>query len=186
MALDDILLDAEGRMEQAVKVLDEELRSVRTGRATSALVENIKVDYYGSPTPLKQLANIVVSESNVLVIRPFDPSCLKEIEKAIFKSEIGIVPQTDAKVVRLVVPPVSEERRKQLAHQVKHTAEQAKVAIRNVRKDANKHIEREEGDSGVSEDEVFKAKEEVQNLTKDYEKKVDEVLEHKTKEIMEI
>jgi len=185
MALEKIINDADERMKKALEILRQEFHTIRTGRASAALVENLRVDYYGAATPLKQLATISTVESNLLVIRPFDPASTKEIEKAILKSNLGITPAANGKGIRLVFPPLSEERRNQLAHQVKSLGEQAKIAIRNVRKDANKHIEAEE-ESGVSEDDAFRAREDVQELTKDYENKVDQLVKEKTKQIMEV
>jgi len=188
MPVDDILIDAEERMEKAVKVLEERFSAFRTGRASSALVENIKVEYYGSPAPLKSIANISVLSAQMIVIKPYDPSALKDIEKAILTSEIGIAPQNDGKLIRLAVPPLSEQRRKQLASAAKELAEETKVSVRNIRRDANKGIDAEEKDkkSSVGKDEAFAAKEEVQELTKKYESRIEELLEKKTGEIMEI
>jgi len=186
MPVDDILLDAEERMEKSVGVLGNSLRALRTGRASPALVEHIRVDYYGTPTPLRQIANIGTPEPQLIVIRPFDPGSLKAIEKAIQQSDIGINPQSDGKFIRLVIPPMSEERRRQLATQVKHMGEEAKVAIRNVRRDANKAIEQAQKDGLISEDEMYRAKEDVQELTKQYEGKVDELVKAKTEEVMTV
>src|SRR5262245_51596990 len=135
MGYDDVLLEAEEKMEKSVEVLKNDYRGMRTGRAHPGLVEPIRVDYYGSPTPLRQLAQIMVPEANQLVIKPFSPQDAGAIEKAILKSELGITPQNDGKVVRLTIPPLSEQRRKQLVSQAKERAEQARVAIRNVRRD---------------------------------------------------
>jgi len=183
MPLDEIAFGAEEKMEKAVAFLASEFRGIRTGRATTGLVEHIKVEYYGSSTPLQQLATLSAPEANLIVIKPFDPSCIKEIERAIQASELGITPQSDKRVIRLVVPPLSGERRKQLANQVPDMAEQAKVSIRNIRRDANKHIEQEEKGKSVSEDDADKAKEEIQELTRKYEEKVDELLKAKLAEI---
>lgn len=185
MPHDDICLEAEERMDKAVQVFVEQVRGIRTGRASPALVENIKVDYYGSPTPLKQIAAISVPDARLLVIRPYDPGALGEIEKALQKSELGLNPANDGKVVRLPIPPLSEERRQQLAKQLKGMGEQAKVAVRNVRRDAMKTAEAEEKDKKITEDEKFKIKDSLQKFTEEYEKKTDEGLEKKTKEILE-
>ena len=186
MPVDDVLLDAEERMEKAVSHLAEAYRGVRTGRASSGLVEHLKVDYYGSPTPLNQLANIGTPEPQLIVIKPYDPGSLKDIEKAILASDLGITPQNDGKVIRLAIPSLSEERRKQLTHHAKELAEEAKISIRNVRRDANKVLEQEKKDGTIPEDEMYRGKDEVQELTDTYEKKVEEHLGKKSDEIMQI
>jgi ribosome recycling factor len=185
MAMDEILLDVEEKMESAVEFLRKEFRTIRTGRASPGLVEHIKVDYYGSPTDLRQLATISTPDATLLVIKPFDPGSLKEIEKAIFASELGITPSTDGKVIRLSVPPLSVERRDQLAAQLKKMAEQTRIVIRNARRDGNKDVEKEEKASELTEDEARKGKDDIQKLTGEYEGKVSEILEAKTKEIHE-
>lgn len=186
MGYDDVLLESEKKMEKSVEVLKADYRGMRTGRAHPGLVEPIRVDYYGSPTPLRQLAQIMVPEANQLVIKAFDPGSLGDIEKAILKSELGITPQNDGKVIRLTIPPLSEQRRKQLVAQAKERAEAARVSIRNVRRDANKAAD-ELVDSGeISEDEFTKLKEEIDDLTKKYTKAVDDALAAKTQELMEV
>ncbi len=186
MDIDEILLDAEARMEQAVQVFRDNLRGIRTGTASAGLVETVRVDYYGSPTPLKQLAQIAIPDPTLIVIKPYDPASLGDIERAIQKSDIGIHPQNDGKVIRLAVPPLSEERRRQLADRVKEMAEEARIAIRNIRRDANRAIDREEKESNVSEDDCRRAKDTVQDLTDQYEEEVDEELTRKTADIMEL
>jgi ribosome recycling factor len=186
MPVDDILLEAEMHMEKAIDHLHHELRGIRTGRATPALVENIKVDYYGSPTDLRSIASISVPETTQLLIKPFSPSDLKAIEKAINDSKIGLTPHSDGKSLRLMLPPMSQERRLQLAGQCKQFAETSKVAIRNARRDANKAIETEEKAGDVTEDEATQGKEKIQDLTKSYEAKVDEIIEKKRAEVMAV
>ena len=186
MPVDDVLLESEEKMESAEQFLAAEFRKLRTGRASAGLVDHIKVEYYGSPTPLRQLANIGTPEPNLIVIRPFDPSALKEIERAILASELGITPSNDGKVIRLTIPSPSEERRRHLVASVKELAEQARVSLRNIRRDANKVLEQEKKDSVIPEDEMYRGKEEVQKLIESYEKKIAELLEKKTAEIMEI
>ncbi|MBI4834351.1 MAG: ribosome recycling factor [Planctomycetes bacterium] len=181
-----IMQQSEQRMQKTIQVMAEEIKGIRTGRASPALVDNIRVEYYGTQTPLKQLATISVPEPRLLVIKPFDMSCIGDIEKAILKSELGITPQSDGKLVRLAVPHLSEERRKQLSKMVKETAERNKVSVRNIRRDALKMAEDEEKAKTISEDEKFKVKDEMQKLTEKYEKEVDTLLEKKTKEIMEV
>ncbi len=183
MTLDEISFEAEDKMTKAVSFLSTEFRGIRTGRATTGLAEHIKVDYYGSSTPLQQLASLATPEANLIVIKPFDPSCIKDIERAILASDLGITPQSDKRMIRLIVPPLSGERRKQLANQVKHLAEQQRISIRNIRREANKHIDQEEKDKKASEDEAVKAKEDIQVLTKKYEAQVTEHLKSKLSEI---
>ncbi len=186
MPVDDILLEAQDKMEKALEVLINELKGIRTGRATPGLVENVRVEYYGSPTPLKAIAGISAPDPRLLIIKPFDPSSLSDIEKAIQKSDLGLNPSSDGKMLRLAVPPLSEERRKQLGKQGKEMGEKAKVAIRNLRRDAIKMSEDEEKKGTISEDDKFRVKEEIQKLLDEHEKKAGEILEKKTKEIMEI
>src|SRR5579872_4616137 len=141
MTSDEILLDTEERMEKAVNVFRDELRGLRTGRATPALVDHVKVEYYGSPTPLRQLAQISTPDPQQIVIKPFDQGCLKDIEKAIRSSDLGLAPNSDGKMIRLQVPPMSGEQRKKLVTHVKKSAEAAKVSCRNIRRDGNKHFD---------------------------------------------
>ncbi len=186
MAMDEILLDVEENMEHAVAYLGTEFRGIRTGRASAGLVDHIKVDYYGSPTDLRQLATISTPEATMIVIKPFDPASLKDIERAIMASELGITPSADGKVIRLSVPPLSTERRQQLVAQIKKMTEAAKVTIRNARRDGNKEADKQQKASELTEDEAKKGKDDIQNLTKKYEGKVDKSLKAKTTEIEEI
>ena len=186
MDVDDILLDAEERMEKALGVYSDGLRGIRTGIANPGLVESIRIEYYGSQTPLKHIANIAIPDPRLIVIRPYDPSVLGDIEKAIHKSDIGINPQSDGRVIRLTVPDLSEERRKQLVSRVKDMAEEARVAIRNIRRDANKHLDAQEKESQIGEDDCKRGKKEVQDFTDEYEKQVDELLQKKTQEVMKV
>ena len=186
MAVDDILLEAEEKMEKSLETLRESLRSVRTGRATPGLVDHIRVEYYGSSTPLKQLANVAAPDARSLVIKPFDPTSIGDIEKAILKSDIGMAPSSDGKLLRITVPPLSEERRKQLGNRVRDAGEEAKIAIRQIRRDANRTADKEQKDKLITEDDAFACKDEVQELTKKYEADVDHVLHVKTEEIMEV
>lgn len=186
MAVDDVLLESEEKMEKAAAHLAAEYPGLRTGRASSGLVEHIRVEYYGSPTPMNQLANIGTPEPQLIVIKPYDPGSLKDIEKAILTSDLGITPQNDGKVIRLHIPPLSEERRRQLIHRAKEMAEETKVAIRNIRRDANKVLEQEKKDGTIPEDEMYRGKDEVQKLTDEYEKKVEGYLAKKSEEIMQI
>ena len=186
MPYDDIFLESEDKMDKALGVLTDELKGVRTGRATPGLVEPLRVEYYGSPTPIKQLATISVPDARMIILKPFDPSCLAEIEKSVLKSDLGLNPQNDGKVIRLVIPPLSEDRRKKLAKHVKELGEKAKVAVRNVRRDALKLAEDEEKSGTITEDQHFKIKEDITKMVQDREAKIDEQLDKKTKEVMEI
>lgn len=184
MSAEEVYLEAADKMEKALSVLEGQLRTIRTGRASSALVDQIRIDYYGAQTPLGQIANIATPDPQLIVIRPFDPSATKLIEKAILQSDIGITPNSDGKLIRLAIPPLSEERRKQLAGQVKNAGEQAKVAIRNIRREANRDIDKLKDDSAIPEDTAFSTKDEIQELTKDSEKKIDDTVKKKSEEIM--
>ena len=185
MTSEEILFDAEERMEKAVNVFRDELRGLRTGRATPALVDNLRVEYYGSPTPLKQLAQISTPDPQQIVIRPFDQGCLKDIEKAIRSSDLGMAPNNDGKMIRLTVPPMSGEQRQKMVTRIKKSGEEAKIAIRNIRRDANKQFDQAEKAKEMTEDERDKGKEEVQALLKTYEEKITELADKKAKEIME-
>lgn len=185
MAMDDILLDVEEKMEGAVEYLRKELRGIRTGRASAGLVEHVKVEYYGSQTDLRQLATISTPDASMILIKPFDPSGLKDIERAIQAANIGLTPMSDGKVIRLSVPPLSGERRQQLAGQVKKMAESSRVVVRNSRRDGNKDVDTQQKASLMTEDEAKKGKDDIQELTKKYEAKIDELVAAKTKEIEE-
>jgi len=185
MTTDEILFDAEERMDKASNVFKDELRGLRTGRATPALVDNMRVEYYGSPTPLKTLAQINTPDPTSIVIRPFDPSCLKDIEKAIRSSDLGMAPNNDGKMIRLTVPAMSGEQRQKMVQRIKKSSEDAKVACRNIRRDANKHFDQAEKDKEMTEDDRDTGKEQVQTLLKTYEDKIGEMADKKSKEIME-
>jgi len=186
MPVDDILLEAELHMEKAIEHLQHELRAIRTGRATPALVENIRVDYFGTPTELRSIASISVPETTQILIKPFSPSDLKAIEKAISDSKIGLSPQSDGKQLRLRLPPLSQERRQQLAGQCKQHSETGKIALRNARRDANKLVDTEQNDGELTEDEAEAGKEKVQELTKSYEAKMDAIIEKKRADILQV
>jgi ribosome recycling factor len=185
MGADEILLEAEEKMEGAVAHLAQELRGLRSGRASPALVDNLRVDYYGAMTPLGQMAQIGCPEPRLIVIKPFDASSIQGIEKAIRTSNLGLNPQSDGKVIRLVLPPLSEERRKQLVKVVKDLGEQANVSIRNVRRDANKGADTAYADRSMTEDQMADAKDQVQELTRTYEGKVKDLVDKKSAELME-
>jgi ribosome recycling factor len=184
--MDDILFDCEAHMEKAVEHLRHELRGIRTGRASPALVEHVMIEYYGTPTPLKSIASISIPEATQILIKPFSPQDLKAIERGINDSKIGLTPHSDGKTLRLMLPPMSQETRLKMAGQVKSMAETAKVAIRNARRDANKLVETEGKGGILTEDEAEKGKEDVQELTKRYEALADELVEKKRKEVMEV
>jgi len=186
MPSDDILLEADDKMDKAVTVLAEEFKGIRTGRATPSLVDHLIVEYYGAPTPLKGIASISCPDPRLIVIKPYDASALTGIEKAIQKSNLGLNPQNDGKLLRLAIPPLSEERRKQMAKIAKDTAEKAKVSLRNIRRDALKQAEDEEKKGVMTEDELTRFKEEIQKTTTDHEKKIEDQVEKKTKEIIEV
>lgn len=185
MTEDEILLDCEERMEKAVHVFHDQLGGLRTGRANPGLVDSIRVDYYGSPTPLKQLATISVPEPQQILIRPFDGGTLGDIAKAIQNSDVGLAPNNDGRVIRLNVPPLSTERRKQMVTRLKDLAEASRVSIRNVRRDANKHADQSLKDKLFSEDQHEGLKKEIQDLTEKYEAKVNGLAKTKESEIME-
>jgi ribosome recycling factor len=174
------------RMEGAVESFRRELASVRTGRASVGLLEGITVEYYGAPTPLKQVAALSVPESRLIVIQPWEPRLIADIERAIMKSDLGLTPTNDGKVIRVPVPPLTEERRKELVRLVRKKAEEARVAVRNIRRDVNETLKRMEKQEHISQDETKRALEEVQKLTDEYIKKIDEILQRKEKEIMEV
>ena len=184
MPAEDVYLEASEKMDKAVGALEHQLRTIRTGRASPALVDQIRIEYYGTQVPLKQIANIATPDPQLIVIRPFDPSVTKTIEKALLQSEIGITPNSDGKLIRLAMPPLSEERRKQLANQVRSMGEQARIAIRNIRREANREIEKQQHASELAEDDAYKAKDEIQELTNDSEKKVADIIRRKSDEIM--
>lgn len=158
MSSTEIQTETKRKMEKTLEIMKDELKSIRMGRATPGLVENIKVSCYGSLTPLKQLANITAPEAQLIIIAPYDPSILKDIEKAILQSELGLTTNSDGKVIRIPIPPLSGERREKIVTQIKEMTEETKIAIRNIRREANKHIDKEEKDSILTEDEAKKSK----------------------------
>ena len=185
MSVDEILLDTEERMEKAVGVLKNSLSGIRTGRANPGLVDSVRVEAYGSPTPLKQLASVAVPEPTQILIRPYDAGVIKAIEKAIVNSDLGFTPSSDGRVIRINIPALSTDVRKKLVSRVKELAEEAKVAIRNVRRDANKAADQAEKGKEMSEDDRDHVKKEVQDLTKKYEDIVIDAAKSREKEVME-
>jgi ribosome recycling factor len=174
------------RMTRTIEVLKKDLASVRTGRASLALLDGIVVNYYDTQTPLQQLATLSIPESRQIAIQPWDQKIIPDIEKAILKSDLGLTPMNDGKIIRINIPPLTEERRKQLVKAVKKKAEEAKVSIRNIRRDANEELKKFEKEKHISEDEVKKSQEDTQKITDSFIAKVDEVLGYKEKEIMEV
>jgi ribosome recycling factor len=184
MTLKAITADSRQKMEKAADLLGDELKGLRTSRASTLLVESLKVNYYGSPTPLKQIASLAVPQADMIVIKPFDPSSLKDIEAAIKTSDLSIAPVVEGKIIRLNVPPLSHERRIQLVNQAKKLGEQAKVVVRNIRRDANKQLEKQQKDKAITEDDLQSGRKQVDELTKENTDKIDSVVKHKSDEIM--
>ncbi len=176
----------EEKMEKSVENLQAELATIRAGRANPRILDKIKVDYYGTPTPLQQVANVSVPEARMIQIQPWEASLIKDIEKAILTSDLGLTPTNDGKMVRLVFPELTEERRKELAKDVKKKGESSKVAVRNIRRDANDYIKKYGKENDTSEDEIKQAEDKIQKLTDKYIAEVDSVVENKTKEILTV
>jgi ribosome recycling factor len=178
--------DAEGRMKKTVTALEEEFSGLRTGRASAALFDRIKVEYYGNPTPINQVATISVPEARLVVIQPWDKSVINDIEKAIQQSELSVNPSNDGKVIRISIPPLTEERRQELVKLAKNTAEQSRVSIRNIRRDANDEIKALQKNGELSEDEAKREEDGIQKLTDSYVEKINSMLEDKEREILEV
>jgi len=181
-----ILKDAEEKMKKSLETFRHDLASMKAGRATPAMLDKLRVDYYGTPTPVSQVANIDVPDSRTIVIKPWDRSMIKLVEKAILVSDLGINPSNDGIVIRLSIPPMTQDRRKDLVKVVHKRTEDERVIVRNIRRDANEHIKKQEKDRAISEDEAKRAQEECQKLTDKYVKEVDHVADMKEKEIMEV
>ncbi len=184
--IDDELLDATDRMEKAVDALRRDLATIRTGRASPAIVEHLQVDYYGTPTPLNQLATISTPEARLIVIQPWDRGSIGAVEKAILKSDIGLNPSNDGTVIRLAIPQLTEERRREIAKQVRKRVEDARVAVRNIRRDCHDHIRRLERDREISQDDLHRAETELQKLTDDQVKDIDKVGHEKEEEVLAV
>ncbi len=182
----EVLQDAEERMQKAVDALQRELKTLRAGRATPALLDKVVVDYYGAPTPLNQMANISAPEARLLVVQPWDKNVVKDVEKALLKSDLGLTPNSDGAIIRLAIPELTQDRRRELVKVVKKKAEEARVSIRNIRREANDDLKELEKEKEISEDEFHRSQDEVQKLTDNYVKKVDGVLQSKEEEIMEV
>ena len=183
--IEETYQETRGRMSKTITALQNELKRIRTGRASTSLLDGIKLNYYGTLTPLSQTATVAVPESRLLTIQPWDATIIKDIEKAILKSDLGLTPSNDGKLIRIAIPPLSEERRKELVKIVHKSCEEHKVAVRNIRRDANELIKGFKKDGDVSEDDAFKAQDQVQKITDEFIEKIDGVYKEKEKEILE-
>ncbi|MFN0153207.1 MAG: ribosome recycling factor [Gaiella sp.] len=185
-AIEDFLSDCERRMDKTIESTRQEFNSVRTGRASTALLDRITIDYYGTPTPLSNMASINAPEARLLSVQPFDPTQIKAIEKAIMESDLGLTPSNDGKTIRLPIPTLTEERRKELVKIVRRLAEEGRIAIRNVRRDVMRHLEELVKAGEVGDDEERRGEDKVQKLTDEHVKRIDELLKHKEAEILEV
>jgi ribosome recycling factor len=184
--VESVFQETREKMGKTIAALQSELRKVRTGRASVSLLDSVKVDYYGTLTPLNQMASLSVPESRLITIQPWDTSIIKEIEKAILKANLGLTPSNDGKLVRISIPPLTEDRRKQIVKQIGKTCEDYKVALRNIRRDANEMFKLMKKEGDISEDAMFKAQEQIQKFTDEHVKQVDDINKEKEKEILEI
>ena len=182
----DLLREAEGRMKSSVQALEEDLAGIRTGRASPALVEKLPVEYYGTPTPLVQLASISIPEPRQILIKPFDASSVKDVERAIQTSDLGLTPNSDGKAIRLNLPPLTEDRRRDLVKVVQGRVEEARISVRNIRRDSIKDMREFEDEKLISEDDLKRGEKDMQEITDKYIEKINEVGENKEKEIMEV
>ena len=183
--IEDIYQETRENMGKSVEDLKREFKKVRTGRASLSILDGIRVNYYGTPTPLNQMATLAVPESRLITIQPWDVSGIKEIEKAILKSDLGLTPSSDGKIVRIAIPPLTEERRKELVRVINKMSEEHKVAVRNIRRDSNEMLKDLKKEGDISEDEAFKAQDQVQKITDDHINLVDQITKEKEKEILE-
>jgi len=183
MKVKEIVHSTEEKMKKAIDATKREFAEIRTGRANPSMVEGLRVEYYGTPTLLKQIASISIPDARLIVIQPWDPNAIKDIEKAILKSNLGITPMTDGKVVRLSLPQLSKERRDELAKVVKDMAEEGRISLRTIRRDANESIKKLESDKSITEDDRFKGQDDIQKLTDKHIKNIDQILEDKEKEL---
>jgi len=182
--INELFIDIKDRMSKAIEHYRHELATIRTGRASISILDGIKVDYYGTPTPLNNIAHITVPEGQLIVIQPFDPKSLELIERALISSDIGLTPNNDGNVIRLQIPSLTEERRKELVKVVHKIVEEGRVSIRNIRRDANDHLKKSEKDNELSEDNLKRAMDNIQEMTDDYIKNLNEVQDNKEKEIL--
>jgi len=183
---DELYSTVNSKMDKAVQSFQKELNRLRTGRASPALLDGIRAEYYGTPTPLQQIASITIPESRLIVIQPWDKTMLEPIEKAIQKANLGISPANDGNVIRISIPPLTEERRKEMVKVVKKMGEECKIALRNIRREANEALKKQEKDKAISEDDYHRSIEEVQKLTDEHIKRVDAIVEEKQKELLTI
>lgn len=183
--IDDIYQETKEKMSKSVKALENELKKIRTGRASLNILDGIRVDYYGTPTPLNQMASLSVPESRMITIQPWDASVINDIEKAILKANLGLTPSNDGKLIRIAIPPLTEERRKEIVKTVHKICEDHKIAVRNVRRDANDMLKELKKDGDISEDDSFKAQDQVQKITDEHIKLIDDTYKDKEKEILE-
>ena len=185
MSTDEILFDVDERMEKAANVLKSNLAGIRTGRANPGLVDSLRVEVYGSPTPMKQIASIGVPEPNQIVIRPFDPNTIGDIEKSLIASDLGFNPQNDGRLIRIIIPALSTEVRRKMVSRIKELSEEAKISIRNIRRDGNKAADQGEKDNELTEDDRDHAKDEIQKLTKKYEDIINHAMAIREQDVME-
>ena len=186
MDKESVLLDSEDRMDKALGALDRDFSRLRTGRASTGLVDNIKVDYYGTPTPISQLASVAIPDSRTITIQPWDRGAFASVEKAILKSDLGLTPVNDGKIIRISIPPLTEDRRKELGKLARKSGEEAKVAVRNIRRDAMDKFKAQKKKSEITEDDLKIIEKDLQKLTDDYIKEVERIADEKEKELMEI
>ncbi|WP_299976384.1 ribosome recycling factor [Desulfobacula sp.] len=184
--INEVLQETKERMGKSEKAFEKELSKVRTGRASQAILDGVKVDYYGTQTPLPQMATVSIPESRLIAVKPWDVSVINEVEKAILKANLGLTPSNDGKLIRISIPPLTEERRKEIAKSASKICEDYKVAIRNIRRDSNEMLKELQKEGDISEDDSFKAQKQVQNETDEYIKRLDEIFAKKEKEILEV
>jgi ribosome recycling factor len=182
----DVITNMKSHMDKSIEALRRDYQKIRTGRASTALLDDVRIDYYGNPSPLSQVATLAVPEPRTITLQPWEAKMIPVIEKAIMNANLGVTPANDGKLIRLVLPPLTEERRKDIVKQLKKMAEEAKVALRNIRRDAMDGVKKLEKDKKISEDDLKRAEKEIQDVTKSCETKIDEVLAHKEKEVLEV
>jgi ribosome recycling factor len=183
--IEDIYQETRERMSKSISAMKNEMTRIRTGRASASLLDGIRLDYYGTPTPLKQMSSVSVPESRLIIIQPWDVSVIKEIEKAILKSDLGLTPSSDGKIIRIAIPPLTETRRKELVKMVANLCEDYKIGVRNIRRDSNDILKSLKKDGDISEDDAFKAQDQVQKITDEHIELIDKLYQEKEKEILE-
>ncbi len=183
--IEEIYEETKDRMSKSIASMKTDMKRIRTGRASTSLLDGIRVDYYGTPTPLSQMSTVSIPESRLITIQPWDTSVIKDIEKAIMKSDLGLTPSSDGKIIRIAIPPLTEQRRKELVKMVANLCEDYKIGIRNIRRDSNDILKSLKKDGDISEDDAFKAQEQVQKITDEFIEKIDKVYKEKEKEILE-